>query len=160
MGCDKVYRMIHKEGAEEKKLIGESIPFEKNPNIKAVQKLLVIYGYNPGKIDGMMGARTRVAVERFQKDNGLKPTRFVDEETWAKLKVFEDTPFIVNNELNLKHVQSVLGKAGFNPGTLDGRMGEQTKKAIMGFQKAQGLTPDGRIGYKTLIKLSSYTSKE
>ena len=153
-GCDLLYRMLHKEGAEEKELLGDMVPFQKNPAVEEVQTLLSIYGYSPGKADGVIGLQTRNAVEEFQRDNGLKETRFVDKATWEKLMVFKDNNFIVKNKLNVKLVQTALKEAGFDPGVADGKMGTKTKNAIMAFQKANGLTADGKIGYKTLAKLS------
>jgi len=146
--------MLHKEGAEEKELLGDMVPFQKNPAVEEVQTLLSIYGYSPGKADGVIGLRTRNAVEEFQRDNGLEETRFVDKATWEKLMVFKDNNFIVKNKLNVKLVQTALKEAGFDPGVADGKMGTKTKNAIMAFQKANGLTADGKIGYKTLAKLS------
>ena len=153
-GCDLLYHMLHKEGAEEKELLGDIVPFQKNPAVEDVQALLSIYGYSPGKADGVIGLQTRNAVEEFQRDNGLKETRFVDKATLEKLMVFKDNNFIVKNKLNVKLVQTALKEAGFDPGVADGKMGTKTKNAIMAFQKANGLTADGKIGYKTLAKLS------
>ena len=157
-GCDVLYRMLHKEGAEERAIIGDIIPFEKNPVVEEVQALLSIYGYSPGKIDGVMGLQTRNAIEEFQRDNGLKETRFVDRATWEKLVVFKETSLIVKNKLNIKLVQTALKQAGFDPGAIDGKMGTRTKKAINAFQNAMGLKADGRIGYKTLSRLSEFLS--
>ena len=39
-GCDALYRVLDKEGAEEKELVGEVVPFEKNPTIEEIQMLL------------------------------------------------------------------------------------------------------------------------
>lgn len=153
-GCDLIYHMLHKEGAEEKDLIGDSVPFQKNPAIEEVQALLAVYGYSPGKADGVIGLQTRNAVEEFQRGNGLKETRFVDKATWKKLMVFKENNFIVKNQLNVKLVQAALKEAGFEPGAIDGKMGTKTKNAIMAFQKVSGLKADGKIGYKTLVKLS------
>lgn len=159
-GCDVVYRMLHKEGAEEKELLGDIIPLERNPAVEEVQALLNIYGYAPGTIDGKMGLRTRNAIEQFQRDNGLKETRFVDRATWEKLIVFRENGFVKDMELNVKRVQTALKKAGFDPGAADGKMGQKTKKAITAFQKAYGLTADGRIGYQTLLKLAEHLADE
>ena len=153
-GCDVLYRMLHKEGAEERAIIGDIIPFEKNPVVEEVQALLSIYGYSPGKIDGVMGLQTRNAIEEFQRDNGLKETRFVDRATWEKLMVFKENNLVVKNKLNIKLVQAALKEAGFDPGAIDGKMGTKTKNAILAFQRAKELTADGKIGYKTLAKLS------
>lgn len=156
MGCDYIYGLLDKEGAEEKKLVGDVVPFESNPTVEEIQKLLKIYGYDPGKIDGMMGLRTRDAIVKFQKDNQLPETRKVDQETWGKLSYFKDIQLVVNNELNVRVVQMALSNAGFNPGPIDGAMGEKTQQAIKEFQKANQLKVDGKIGYKTLSILATY----
>ncbi len=156
LGCDFVYRLLNKEGAEEKALVGEIIPHERNLVVEEIQTLLKLYGYSAGNVDGVLGFRTREAVAQFQKDNALKESRFVDKATWERLGVFKENKLVVNNELNIKLIQKILKKAGFNPGSADGKMGEKTKKAVKVFQQAHGLTSDGKIGYKTLLKLASY----
>ncbi len=154
LGCDFIYRKIHKEGAEEKELVGEVLPFEKNRMIEDIQNLLKLYGYNPGKVDGVWGARTREALARFQKENGINESRLADHETWAKLKVFKDNDLIVDGELNSLLIQKILVKAGFSPGKIDGKYGTKTESAIKVFQREYELKVDGKIGYKTLTKLS------
>jgi peptidoglycan hydrolase-like protein with peptidoglycan-binding domain len=155
-GCDWIYRKLHKEGAEEKKIIGEVDLMANNETVKEIQILLMIYGYNPGKIDGVLGAGTRNAVARFQKDNNLNPSRFVDQQTWNTLMILKDKGFVEKNRLNVKLVQKLLKKAGFNPGKTDGLMGDNTINAVKDFQKSQGLKMDGKIGYQTLTKLSEF----
>ncbi len=153
-GCDLLYHMLHKEGAEERELLGDIVPFQKNLAAEEVQALLSIYGYSPGKADGVIGLQTRNAIEEFQRDNGLEETRFVDKATWQKLMVFKENNFIAQNKLNVQLVQTALKEAGFDPGAIDGKTGTKTKKAIMAFQNANGLKADGKIGYKTIAKLS------
>ncbi|MBI5150387.1 MAG: peptidoglycan-binding protein [Candidatus Omnitrophica bacterium] len=155
-GCDILYRLLHKEGAEERELVGEIVPMQKNDTVEEVQALLKIYGYSPGKIDGKMGMQTRDAVEQFQRDNGLKETRFVDRATWEKLAVLKESDLVVGRKVNVKLVQEALKRAGFDPGPADGKMGKKTQNAIMAFQRSAGLTADGRIGYQTLCALAEY----
>ncbi len=159
-GCDAIYRLLDKEGAEEKALIGEVIPFENNPKVEEVQALLYLYGYNVGEIDGILGLRTRNAIERFQKDNSLEPSRFADQATWTKLCVFKENNLIFDLKLNVGLIQSLLQKAGFNPGNIDGKMGRRTKEAVLEFQKEHDLKVDGKIGYKTLSALAKYISDD
>ena len=155
-GCDFLYRLLDKKGAEEKDLIGEALPFVKNPTIEEIQVLLDIYGYDPGRIDGVLGGKTRRAVDKFQKDNNLTQTRFVDKETWEKLTVFERNKLIVDQGLNIALIQTCLKNAGFDLGTIDGKLGARTKLAIKKFQQAHGLKPDEKVGYKTLTELAKY----
>ena len=41
---------------------------------RAVQQRLVDLGYKPGKVDGMMGKRTRAAIRAFERDQGMPET--------------------------------------------------------------------------------------
>ena len=53
-------------------------------------------------------------------------------------------------------IQSALKNSGFYAGTVDGKLGPKTKKAILEFQKANNLTADGKVGPKTWNALSKY----
>jgi len=53
-------------------------------------------------------------------------------------------------------IQSALKSAGFYMGTVDGKLGPKTKKAISEFQKANNLTADGKVGPKTWNALSKH----
>lgn len=46
-------------------------PILTTDDIKRVQSQLIRLGYNLGWADGVMGDKTRVALQKFQKDNGL-----------------------------------------------------------------------------------------
>ncbi len=54
---------------------------------------------------------------------------------------------------DVKYVQSLLAKNGFDPGAIDGVAGASTKNAILRAQKALGLTPDGIVGSRTIAAL-------
>ncbi|TYQ25541.1 hypothetical protein PseudUWO311_15035 [Pseudanabaena sp. UWO311] len=54
---------------------------------------------------------------------------------------------------DVKYVQSLLAKNGFDPGAIDGVAGASTKNAILRAQKAFGLTPDGIVGSRTIAAL-------
>jgi murein L,D-transpeptidase YcbB/YkuD len=53
-------------------------------------------------------------------------------------------------------IQVALKNAGFNPGSIDGRMGRQTTAALRRFQKANDLPADGRIDKQTWELLRNY----
>ncbi len=56
----------------------------------------------------------------------------------------------------MKNIQLALQNAGYNPGPIDGRKGKQTVEAIKAFQKANGLSADGKVGKKTWELLGKY----
>jgi len=51
--------------------------------------------------------------------------------------------------LTHEDIQLALKNAGFYNGTIDGKIGKNTKKAIREFQKTNGLKADGVVGPKT-----------
>ena len=55
--------------------------------------------------------------------------------------------------VSVKDLQTALAKAGYDPGSIDGRMGKKTKSAIKAFQKKNGLKADGVVGEKTWARL-------
>lgn len=153
-GCDLVYGVLQKEGAQEKKLLGDVMPSIYNENVELVQKLLSIHGVSPGKIDGKFGAQVRQAIAKFQEQNGLPVSRFVDQRTWQALNAFDATGLVQAGSIDFLTVQEALQVAGFSPGTPDGRSGPKTAKAIKEFQRSRGLVADGRVGKKTLSALN------
>lgn len=48
--------------------------------------MLTELGYEPGIQDGIIDHKMRLAIELFQKHNGLKTNRFLDDATWKKLR--------------------------------------------------------------------------
>lgn len=50
-------------------------------------------------------------------------------------------------------LQDALDALGHNPGTIDGIFGTGTRNAVIRFQRANGLTPDGIVGCNTWKKI-------
>ena len=55
-----------------------------------------------------------------------------------------------------KDIQKALKNAGFYTGSVDGKLGPKTKKAIEEFQSSKGLKADGKVGPKTWVELEKY----
>lgn len=55
-----------------------------------------------------------------------------------------------------KDIQATLKNAGFYEGTVDGKFGPKTKKAVEDFQAANELKVDGKVGPNTWEKLKKY----
>ncbi len=55
-------------------------------DIKQIQQKLKNLGYHPGPADGVMGEKTRQALNQFQKDQRLQQTGKVDQQTMQALQ--------------------------------------------------------------------------
>jgi peptidoglycan hydrolase-like protein with peptidoglycan-binding domain len=61
-------------------------PPTSNPQVLEAQRLLTERGYAPGPVDGLMGNKTREALNRFQSDNGLPVSGKADAQTLMALR--------------------------------------------------------------------------
>lgn len=57
--------------------------------VREAQRTLRDLGYHPGPIDGTIGPRTRIALSRYQRDEHLLVTGWLDSETVARLDIHE-----------------------------------------------------------------------
>jgi len=178
-GCNIVPKSVQYQ-REEKELVG-SVDIA-NPVVEEIQVFLTKNGYDTETQDGRMGQKTRDAIKDFQESIGLKPTGYINEVT---LRQIEDTrrarerkdlektysvevrsafPEKVStvasvSQWTIKDVQAALKNAGFDPGSIDGKLGPRTQQAIKEFQRAKGLKIDGKVGPKTWAELSKYQKK-
>jgi peptidoglycan hydrolase-like protein with peptidoglycan-binding domain len=49
-------------------------------DVRAVQRGLARLGYSPGPEDGVLGARTREAIRKFERDRDLPETGTITDE--------------------------------------------------------------------------------
>ncbi len=155
-GCDRIYRMLQPEGAEELDIIGEVKALEPNEYVARAQHRLKLFGYGIGNVDGVLGANTRKSIGEFQEANGLKTSRFIDYATWNQLMIFDHCGLIYNEEINLFTVQTALQNAGLSAGKIDGKFGPKSTEMLKKFQESENLEPDGQIGARTLEALARY----
>lgn len=66
----------------------------------------------------------------------------------------------IKSRPNAKQIQVALLNAGYNSGSIDGKMGDQTRDAIKAFQRANGLHADGTAGKDTWKLLRPYLYKK
>ena len=74
----------------------------------------------------------------------------------ASVSMGEKDESLIKVSASTVDVQTALKNAGFYNGAIDGKIGSQTKRAIVSFQKSRNLKADGVIGKKTWEDLSSY----
>ena len=113
--------------------------------IRQVQTLLKTVGFDPGRIDGAFGPKTKIALLRLRSScSGLNDLlRAVDLEKIA--------PAIGSSGANrnnaartmlrkeeIRVIQVRLKDAGFDPGTVDGISGPNTRAAVARFRSGCG----------------------
>lgn len=62
-----------------------SYRLKSSDRIKNIQRALTNAGFDPGPIDGKLGAKTKKAIADFQRANGLTADGVVGQKTWKAL---------------------------------------------------------------------------
>lgn len=128
---------------------------DSNENVVTLQAMLRRRGYNVPD-NGKFDAKTRAAVIRFQRNRGRAVDGIVGPDTWTALV---PTLRLGDRNLVVKALQrQLVHKYGY-PIAIDGRFGSiETRPAVIAFQRAHGLAPDGIVGPNTWAALLSGVS--
>ena len=135
--------------------------------VQSVQDRLRQAGVYTGRIDGIWGADSQAALERFQQAHQLQVTGQLNQATAATLGLDPNTllatpvaapappPPPADHLLpaSVRAVQARLRALGFYGGAVDGVWGEGTEVAIENFQRGRGLQPDGQLGPATVTAM-------
>lgn len=109
--------------------------------VRQVQTLLKTVGFDPGRIDGAFGPKTKIALLRLRSGcSGLNDLlQGVDLEKIAP--AIESSAATRNNAArtmlrkeDIRVIQVRLKDAGFDPGTVDGISGPDTRSAVARFR--------------------------
>lgn len=161
---------------------------DRGDDVLKMQKALVSLGYATGGTDGKFGPTTEKAVRQFQKDNGLTVDGAAGSATLTLLydraegssssgsaggssgssgSSGSTSNYFGGNYNTLKYgsrgdrvklLQKALNQLGYSAGSADGKFGSGTQRAVVAFQRANGLTADGLAGTKSLKKIEAMLS--
>jgi len=101
--------------------------------------------------EAQMSAQAVVEPAQAALSETIPPTAAVPQVAQTPLTVVTQVA-----QDRTKEIQTALKNAGLYAGTIDGKTGPRTKKAILDFQKANGLKADGKVGPKTWAALEKY----
>lgn len=134
--------------------------------IRAVQRELQARGYEAGTVDGVPGLITRASILAYEYDHGLPMTGEASERLLKQFLLGELQPAATppattvaterspQAEQVIRTVQQSLANAGYAVGKPDGRMGEETVRAIREFETDQGLPETGRVSGQLVARLA------
>jgi len=106
-----------------------------------IQIMLAYLGYSVGALDGIIGRNTRAAIAHFQENYGLEASGEADSDTFDALHgAFMEGNYTMSGVV----LQLLLHFAGYDPGTIDGIVGRNTRAAIESFQEDMELEVTGK----------------
>lgn len=140
-------------------------------DVKVLQNMLNTVDNAKLVPDGIFGTRTKNAVVKFQRNNGLAADGICGPKTWEKLAAKYNAiitppassgtgtppvnassyPMVQNGSSGtaVKTLQTMLNAVQNAGLSTDGIFGTKTKSAVIAFQRASGLAADGICGPKT-----------
>lgn len=136
---------------------GRTIQLKYDPVIEGVQRQLYASGYYKGSIDGVLGKKTRAAIQAYQRAVGIEVTGEPSEDLVEHIKftreVSQASVFTGSVEpaadadarAEIRRVQTGLAELAYSPGEINGEMSEDTRRAIADFQRDRKLPETGEI---------------
>ena len=135
--------------------------------VQTVQDRLRQAGDYTGRVDGVWGPDSVVALQRYQQTHGLQVTGQLNQATAATMGLSVDAllgtpapaaeaappvapaPVAVGQD-QVRAVQGRLREMGFYRGPLDGVWGPGTQESIARFQQSRGLEANSQLNPATL----------
>ncbi|WP_119271363.1 peptidoglycan-binding domain-containing protein [Taklimakanibacter deserti] len=154
---------------------GSTVTLRYDATVESVQRELAASGLYSGKVDGVSGQRTKIAIIAYQRANGLDETglaspelvehiRYTRQITDA-LKMTDATPAKPQPLAPQKPVDTVtrvqvgLAELGYEPGAINGELGQQTRAAILKFERDRGIAPTGDISPTLIVELEKMSTR-
>jgi peptidoglycan hydrolase-like protein with peptidoglycan-binding domain len=146
-----------------------------DPVVEQVQRELLAAGYYKGSVDGVMGKKTKQAIETYQQGvsisvtgeaspdlvEHIKYTRQISaaaEFTGSIDKAADQIP--ADNPATVETVQMSLSSMGYEPGPINGKLTEQTQSAILKFAMDRSLPMEPKITSELLAELAKSSDQD
>jgi peptidoglycan hydrolase-like protein with peptidoglycan-binding domain len=129
--------------------------------VRAIARELGARGYGPLAADGVVTLAMRAAIIAFEHDQGLPLTGEASESLLKRIllgaSAASDSAGAGSAEV-VRDVQKWLTALGYRPGRIDGRLSEDTLKAIREFELDKGLVPRGHVSADLVVRLREATA--
>ncbi|MGH6867073.1 MAG: peptidoglycan-binding domain-containing protein [Methyloceanibacter sp.] len=142
--------------------------------VRAVQRELAERGFDVGEVDGTLSDKTRAAISSYESSQGLPVTGLPTDDllrqillgdslgklgTTGSLTV-EDSDAAEGEPSTVRSVQKALADLGYDPGPIDGAMGDKTARAISTFQSDRKIAATGQVTPELLDELKRVTGRD
>lgn len=154
-----------------------------NPDeiVRAVQDELKQIGFYSGPLDGLSGPQTQASIAAFERQAGRPETgqasvdllveiRTAGQQAIPPAQVLTRSPDtaaptpqpaapqdtaagVPSDDPRVALVQQALARAAYGPLDADGRIGPDTRAAIMQFQRDHNISPTGEISDSLIVEL-------
>lgn len=139
-------------------------PNSPKARLQAIQRELRRIGYAAGNVDGLKDTKTEAAILAFEHDHGLALKAEPSSELLQALVMgLPRNPGLSPSGASpaarhlIQTVQASLARLKFDVGAIDGRLGPQTRRAIIAFETRHQLKRTGRVSSRLLSALASRT---
>ncbi len=112
------------------------------------------------EIQGLRNKVSALEAQLKEKDDELNSLKETPVKGGGDVNAVEGRGGEAKQQADPKQIQTALKNAGYYQGTVDGKMGKKTRKAVREFQKANNLPVNGRVGKNTWIALKDYLEKK
>ncbi len=148
-----------------------------DPTVESAQRELAASGLYSGQVDGVSGRRTKLAIIAYQRANGLDETGVATADLIEHIRYTRQ----IADAMNMKdvtasaltprslpqarpvdtvtRVQVGLAQLGYEPGAINGQLGQQTRDAILKFERDRGIAPTGDISATLIVELEKMNSR-
>lgn len=147
--------------------------------VESAQRELAASGLYSGQVDGVSGRRTRLAIIAYQRSNGLDETGLATADLIEHIRYTRQ----INEAVNMTdagsatatatprpapqirpvdtvtRVQVGLAELGYEPGAINGELGQQTRTAILKFERDRGIAPTGDISATLIAELDKMSGR-
>jgi peptidoglycan hydrolase-like protein with peptidoglycan-binding domain len=142
----------------------KTITIRYDARIEDAQRQLLATGHYRGLVDGIVGARTKDAIEAYQREHGMPTTGTVDDKLLEHIrytrkvaqasemtastqavstKSDKENRIEVPTEAKIMRVQKLLATLGYDAGKADGKMSAATRAAIKQFEADHDMPQTG-----------------
>jgi peptidoglycan hydrolase-like protein with peptidoglycan-binding domain len=155
---------------------GNTVTLRYDTTVENVQRELAASGLYSGKVDGVSGQRTKIAIVAYQRTNGLNETGLATPDLVEHIRytrriseavnMTDALPVPARRRLaplkaadTVTRVQVGLAELGYEPGQINGQLGQQTRNAILRFERDRGIAPTGDISPTLIVELDKMSAR-